>query len=341
MKIARIGLDLAKNVFQLHAVAADGTVLLRKQVKRAQLLTVFARLEREERCVVGMEACGGAHYWARALQALDYDARLMPPKRVKPYALGNKNDRNDADAICEAVAATRLPFVPVRNLQQQEWLTAHRIRERLMKQRVMLINQSRGLLAEYGIVFARNVATFHRQLPLILADANNALGVLARQLLADAYDELQTLEKRLAQLDKTLAQQAMAHADCRRLLHVEGIGPLTATAVVAQLGDAKQFRRGRQLAQWLGIVPGEHSSGGKQHLLGIHCHGNRYLRTLLIHGARAALNAATEQSSKRVKAAKALETRMHKNQAVVAFANKNARLLYAMLRDGSDYRNVS
>lgn len=340
MKITRIGLDLAKNIFQVHAMVNDGTVL-RKVIKRKDVLKFFAKLNREDHCTVGMEACSGSHYWAREIKKLDYDVKIMPAHYVKPYRQGNKNDRNDAEAICEAVGSSRMRCVPIHTLQQQELLTTHRFRERLIKQRSMLINQTRGLLAEYGIIIPKNTSQFSRALPLIIEDASNVLGVKSRQILSDVYDEFSLLNKRLDAVDKDIEQEAKNNEACRRLMEVEGIGPLTATATVATLGDCSQFKRGRQVSHWMGIVPNEHSSGGKIKLGGISCRGNAYLRTLFVHGARSALRVASDKSSERIRKVKSMTERMHQNKAVVALANKNVRLVFAILRDGSKYKKVA
>lgn len=338
-KITRVGLDLAKNVFQVHAVDEGGERVVNRQIRRKELLHWFARQERAPECRVGMEACGGSQHWARSLRELGYDARILHPKFVKAYAQGNKNDGNDAAAICEAVSSKRLQSVPVRNLGQQDILVLHRRRERLMKQRVMLINQTRGLLAEYGIVMAKQVGTFYRELLGLLEEAQSGLTAVAREQMHEQWIELGEIDARLAQLDARIEHLARHHADCRRLMTIEGVGPLTATAVVAHVGAGQHFRRGRQFANWLGLVPGEHSSGGKTQLLGIHKRGNRYLRTLFVHGARAALNAVTEHSAPRLRKIAATATsRATKNKAIVALANRNARIVYALLRDGVPYQ---
>ena len=338
-KIKRIGVDLAKNVFQVHAVDEHGTTLFNKQIKRAALLKWFATVERDESCVVAMEACGGSQYWGRALQALNYTVRILHPKFVKAYVQGNKNDRNDASAICEAGASPRLQNVPVRSVEQLDVLVMHRRRERLTKQRTMVINQTRGLLAEYGLVIAKNVTAFYRELPGMIGDADNALTLSARAQFGAQWEELMAIDKRLAALDKTMEQYAKSNANCRRLMTIEGVGPVTATAIVAKVGDAQHFQRARQFSNSLGIVPGEHSSGGKTQLGAIHKRGDRYSRTLLIHGARSALNAANEHSAPRLQKLKAKAvSKDSKNKAIVALANHNARICYALLRDRVDYQ---
>jgi transposase len=332
-------LDLAKNVFQVHAVDENGERVMNRQIRRKELLQWFARQDHAPGCRVGMEACGGSQHWARRLREMGYDARILHPKFVKAYAQGNKNDGNDAAAICEAVQSKRLQSVPVRDLAQQDILVLHRRRERLMKQRVMLINQTRGLLAEYGMVMAKQVGSLYRELPALLEDAGNGLTAVARHEMHEQWLELGEMDTRLEQLDRQIGQLAHHHEACRRLMTIEGVGPLTATAVVAHVGTGQHFRRGRQFANWLGLVPGEHSSGGKTQLLGIHKRGNRYLRTLFVHGARSTLNVVTEDSAPRLRKIAAQATnRATKNKAIVALANRNARIVYALLRDGVPYQ---
>lgn len=253
-RVTRIGLDLAKNVFQVHAVDEFGALVVNRQVQRKDLLAWFAKLDRGTACRVGMEACGGSQHWARCLRDLGFEVRVFHPKFVKAYAQGSKNDGNDAAAICEAAASTRMKTDPVRSLAQQDILVLHRRRERIMKQRVMLINQTRGLLAEYGLVMPKQVKAFYRELPGLLGDAGNGLTPVARELMQEQLSELHDTDACLAVFDQRIDHLARHDDVChQRLMTIEGVGPLTATAVAAHLGDGKHFRRARQFANWAGV----------------------------------------------------------------------------------------
>lgn len=338
MKVSRIGLDLAKKVFQVHAVDRAGNVLVRRQVKRAGLLEFFATLAREEACEVGMEATGGAHYWARELARLGYVPRLMNPKFVVPYRRGNKTDRNDAAAIAEAMHRPGMSCVSPRTLKAQDMMMLHRVRERLVKNRTALVNQTRGWLTEYGVTMARSVSAFRRAAATLLDPADTRLTPTAREALAQSLDELRALEARGREMDRHIAQLASSDPRCVRLMAVEGIGPLTATAVVARIGNGQQFARGRQFAAYLGLTPGEASSGGKVKRLGITKRGDRYLRTLFVHGARACLQAAQRRPHPRAQWARAIQERAHKNTGIVALAAKQARIAWALLAHDTEYR---
>ena len=296
MNIKRIGIDLAKSVFQIHGVDVQEKVVLRKQLRRAQLLDYFKKLPS---CLIGMEACGGAHYWARELQKLGHTVKLMAPQFVKPYVKSNKNDANDAEAICEAVARPTMRFVAIKTIAQQDIQAVHRIRSELVQQRTAKVNQIRGLLAEYGIVVGRRVDVLQNALPLLLEDAENGLTTDFRALLEGLQQDLATLNERVDDLDKTIKTLSSNNADAKRLQQIPGIGPITATALVCAIGDGKQFKRGRDMAAWLGLTPSQHSSGGKDRLLGISKRGDAYLRTLLIHGARAVLKVAGNKDDPR------------------------------------------
>lgn len=340
MKVTRIGLDIAKDVFQVHGVDRHERVVIRKRVRRKQLLAFFARLDRVEGCIVGLEASGGAHYWARELEKLGYGARVMNPIFVKPYVKGHKTDAGDACAICEAVSRPTMRFIAIRSVEQQDLLTVHRLREQLMKRRTGLGNQVRGLLGEYGLVVPKGVAALRRRLPELLEDAENALSPTARAHFAEVYEELRHLDRRVEALRRCLEGVARQSEPCRRLLRVPGIGALTATAWVAMIGDGRQFERGRQCAAYLGLTPKQHSSGGKVTLLGISKRGNRYLRTLWVHGARSAVRTAGNKGDRRSRWVGALEQRRCTNVATVALANKNARTAWALLAHGQDYQTA-
>lgn len=334
MNIKRVGIDLAKQVFQLHGVDAQEKAVLRKQLRRAQMLDYFKKLPA---CLIGMEACSSAHYWGRELQRLGHTVKLMAPQFVKPYVKSNKNDANDAEAICEAVARPTMRFVAIKTIAQQDIQAVHRIRSELVQQRTAKVNQIRGLLAEYGVVVGRRVDTLRTALPLLLEDAENGLSIDFRTLLEGLQQDLTTLDGRVGDMDKKIKTLASSNADAKRLQQIPGIGPITATALVCAIGDAKQFKRGRDMAAWLGLTPRQHSSGGKDRLLGISKRGDAYLRTLLIHGARSVLKVAGQKDDPRSRWLQNLCGRRNKNIAAVALANKNARIVWALLTKEADY----
>jgi transposase len=334
MKITTVGLDLAKNVFQLHGVDGRGKAVLSKQLKRSEIVSFFTNLPR---CLIGMEACSGAHYWARKLMALGHDVRLMAPQFVKPYVKTNKNDRNDAEAICEAVARPNMRFVPVKTPEQQTVLALHRARAAYVKARTAQANQIRGLLSEFGVIVPQGIGHLYRRLPDILADADNALPGPMRTLLRRLLAQLRALDQQVAELKNEIVRWHLHNEDSQRLERIGGFGPLTASAFVASLGDAKSFSNGRQVAAWLGLVPRQDSSGGKTRLLGISKHGDVYLRTLLIHGARAVLRHLAHRAHRTDDWLRRLLVRRDKNVAAVALANKNARIAWALLAHQRDF----
>jgi transposase len=286
MEVTTIGIDLAKSLFAVSGADRRGRVIVRRQLRRAQVLGFMRGLPR---CTVGMEATGGAHYWARQLTALGHEVRLMSPALVMPYRKGNKTDRNDADAILEAVTRPSMRFVMVKSVAQQDLLALHRVRAQLVKSRTALCNQLRGLLRERGVAVRTGVAGLRRGLGAALAAESSELSGEMRELLGEMSQWLQTLEQRIASCEARITRKFKHDERCERLAEVPGVGPLTATALVAAVGNAQQFRNGRELSAYLGLVPRQHSSGGKTVLLGITKRGDRYLRTLLIHGARSAL----------------------------------------------------
>jgi len=334
MNVMTIGLDIAKNVFQLHGVDANGKTVLRKQLKRNQVLAFFANLSA---CRVGLEACSGAHYWARELIKLGHDARLISPQFVKPYVKGNKNDANDAEAICEAVGRSNMRFVPIKSIEQQDLQMLHRVRSGLVKERTALANRIRGLLSEYGIIVALGIAKLRQQLPDILEEAENGLTMAARQIFADLQEQLIELDKQVAAYGDKIQSVHRASEVSQRLGDVPGIGSITATALLAALGDGKAFTSARQVAAWLGLVPRQDSSGGKPRLLGISKRGDVYLRTLLIHGARAVVKAAAQKDDSQSCWINDLVKRRNANIAAVAVANKNARIVWALLTKSESY----
>ena len=336
MKLKRIGIDLAKHVFQVHGVDSHEQVKCRKQLKRGQMLDFFRQLEP---CLVAMEACGSSHYWARELIKLGHEVRLIAPQFVKPYVKSGKNDANDAEAICEAASRPTMRFVPVKSAEQQASQSLHRIRSRLIRARTALVNEIRGLLGEFGLVITqRGAAAAHRLLQQSLETPDNGLPGKMRELLRELQDELLAHDARLSKFDQALQQEARSDERCQRLMNVEGIGPISATAIVAAVGDAKQFSSARQFAAWLGLVPSQHSSGGKNQLGSISKKGDTYLRTLLLHGSRSALLACKEKTDRRSLWVQQLQCRRNTNIATVALANKNARIIWAILSKGESYQ---
>lgn len=335
MKITTIGLDIAKSVFHLYAVNKRGRYVKKKQLKRQQLLPYLARLEP---CVIAMEACGGANYWAREMKVLGHEVKLIAPQYVKPYVKGNKNDYNDAEAIAEAVQRPTMRFVPIKSVEQQDIQNLHRQRERIKKARTALVNQVRGLLAEYGIVIHQGRAAVRKGLPDILEEAENGLTLRSRALFADLLDELRLLDEQFKHSEKQIQASNRGNEVCQRLDEILGVGPITASAAYVAAGDGKDFVNGRHFSAWIGLVPGQHSTAGKPTLLGISKRGNAYLRTLFIHGARAVLrHSATKTDRFSVWAQALLERRGH-NKACVAVANKMARMAWVIMARGETYR---
>jgi transposase len=338
MTITRIGVDLAKQVFQIHGVGRADKVQVRKQLRRSQMLDYFGKLPP---CLIGMEACSSAHYWARELSKLGHDVRLMAPQFVKPYVKSGKNDANDAEAICEAVSRPNMRFVGIKTVEQQVIQAEHRIRARLVKSRTALSNEIRGFLAEFGIVVAASIGKLRKALPELLEDGENGLPGDFRVLLARLGEELRTLDDSIAAYDARIARTAREDERIKRLLEVEGIGPIVAGALVAAVGDGTQFNKGRDMAAWLGLTPKQHSSGGKTRLGRISKRGDKYIRMQLIHGARAALYAAKNKEDGRSRWVKSLAARRNKNIATVALANKNARIAWSILSSGESYRKAA
>lgn len=334
MKLTTMGIDLAKNVLQVHGVDKRGKAVLRKPLKRHQVLPFFTNLDP---CLIGMEACGSAHHWARKLSALGHTVKLMAPQFVKPYVKSNKNDAADAEAICEAVARPTMRFVPVKTAEQQAILAVHRARQGFVKARTAQANQIRGLVAEFGIVMPKGLAHIAKRVPEILEDAENGLPETMRPLVERLAAHLKELDRETDELEAQTQAWHRQNATSRQLEKIPGIGPITASALAASIGDAKNFDNGRQLAAWLGLVPRQHSSGGKLTLLGISKRGDTYLRTLLIHGARSVVRVAERQAGTDTWL-KRLLARRNKNVATVALANKNARIVWALLAHGRDYR---
>ena len=333
-EVSTIGLDIAKSVFQIHGIDTDGTVVIRKRVSRAKVLEFFAALPP---CLVGVEACPSAHHWSRKIQVLGHTVRLMPPNYVKAYLKRSKNDANDAAAICEAVTRPSMRFVPTKSEQQQSGLMLHRSRQLLVRQRTMLSNSIRGHMAELGIISAKGRNGTAALLEIIAnadddripAGARFSLDVLARQY-ANVTAEIGNIERRIHAWHRSCE-------DSRRLEEIPGVGPIVATALIAEVGDWKAFSSGRNLAAWIGLVPKQHSTGGKERLGGISKQGNRYLRWLLVAGAMAVIRYARQHGTKRLWLARIMERRPIKI-AAVALANKIARMAWAMMVRGERFK---
>jgi transposase len=334
MQVTTIGLDLAKNIFQVHGVDARGVTMLRKQLRRDQVLMFFARLQP---CLIGIEACGGAHYWAAKLTALGHRVKMMAPQFVKPYVKTNKNDSLDAEAICEAVARPNMRFVPMKSPEQQSVLSLHTVRESFVHARTAQANQIRGLLLEFGLIVPQGMRHIYARVPDLIEDANNELPGRFRLLIDRLLQHLKELDRQVRELEREIELWHRCSEVSRRLETIPGIGPLTASALVASAGDPGNFKNARQFAAWIGLVPHQNSSGGKTQLLGISKRGNVYLRTLLIHGGRALVQLAKTRVDRADTWLGKLTARRHHNIAAVAMANKNARLAWALLATGRSY----
>jgi len=336
MNLSRAGVDIAKTVFHVHAVDQHDQLGWQARLRRAEWLDALCK-RLVPGAEVGMEACASAHHWGRKLQERGFRVKLIGAQFVKPYVKSNKNDRVDAEAICEAMSRPGMRFVAVKNVAQQDMQAAHRIREELVGQRTAKANQIRGLVGEYGIVAPKGIQQLRHALPDWLEDAENALTDNFRGLLADLADDLRYLDKRIANLDERIAQAVKDDPVARRLLALRGVGPLTASALAGALGDGASFAKGRDFAASLGLTPRQHSTGGKDRLLGISKRGDAYLRKLLVHGARAVLRHARDRDDGLSQWLKGLTARKHVNVVTVALANKTARVAWAMVRNDTPY----
>ena len=336
-KITTIGLDLAKNVFHVVCCDEHGKVVKKKMLKRSQVLAYFANLPQ---CLVGMEACASAHHWARELDALGHQVKLIPPQYVKPYVRGNKNDYNDALAIAEAVIRPEMRFVSVKTPEQQDVQALHRLRERRLQERTALCNQLRGLLAEYGLILPKGVNILRRRLPELLEDGENGLSDLFRRLLAQSYQQLQELDGYIDFYTQEMKRQSQQDEACRRLQTIPGYGPIVASVFHSVVGNGEAYRRGRDVSASLGLVPRQHSSGGKEVLLGISKRGDRYLRSLLVHGARSVVIQATKKDDRLSRWINKVKAERGFNKAVVALANKMARIGWAVLVNKTVYQSA-
>lgn len=335
-EVAFLGIDLAKQSFQLHGVDSNGEVILKKPVTRKNLCKVVAQLPT---CIIGIEACGGAHHWTRVFEKLGHTVHMIAPQFVKPFIKSNKNDAADAEGICEAVQRPSMRFVPSKSIAQQDIQSLHRIRSQAVARRTAQANQIRGLLMEYGLILPQGISYIRKLIPCLLEDASNELTTLFRTLLAELYDEMVHLDERIQKLEVKLKAICDQNEDCQRLLSIPGVGLLSATAMVAAIGDVGAFKNGRELAAWIGLVPRQHSTGGKPSLMGISKRGDTYLRTLLIHGGRTVVRVADKHQDQRNKWIQQLEYRRGKNISAVAVANKNARIAWALLSGKTMYQS--
>lgn len=335
MTVAFIGIDLAKNVFQLHGANADGQALLKRRIRREGLLAEVAELEP---CVIGVEACTGAFYWQRQFEALGHRVKVIAPQYVKPFVKHQKNDQNDAEAICTALMLPNMKFVPTKSEEQQDIQALHRARRRLVNHRTALVSQMRGLLLDCGIPIALSIGRARRAIPEILEDRTNELSAMSREIIGDLFDFMGQIDARITAFDRRIDTVFKSNVDCRRIARICGVGPKTATAVVAAVGDGREFKNGRHPAAWMGLVPRQHSSADKRLLMGISKRGDRHLRTLLIHGARSVVRVAQRKTDPFSQWVNRLRERRGMNRAIVAVANKNARIIWAMLNRKEEFR---
>lgn len=331
-----LGIDLAKDVFQLHGTDARGKVVLRKRMSRSKLMGFMSNLSP---CLVGIEACGGAHYWARLFISMGHRVKMMAPQFVKPYVKSNKNDANDAEGINEAVTRPTMRFVPIKGIEQQDVLLMHRVRELVMKQRTAHGNQIRGLLSEYGVVIPKGISQLNR-LPEILEANKNKLSDVSIALFEKLYEQLKIYNEQIQDYDKKIEKQAGTDPRCIAIQEIDGIGPITASAIVATISDPHVFKNGREVSAWLGLVPKQHSSGNKVILGSITKRGDRYVRKLLVHGGRSVVRTCDKKTDRKSEWVKDKLQRGGFNKASVAVANKNARTIWALLATGECYRKI-
>ena len=332
-----LGIDLAKDVFQVHGADANGKEVLSRRLTRAQLTQFMINTKP---CLVGMEACGGAHHWARLFRGYGHTVKLMAPQFVKPYIKSNKNDRNDARGIAEAVTRPDMKFVPIKNVAQQAVLLLHRVRELAIKRRTAQANQIRGLLSEFGVIIPKGIRHLHK-LPTVLDANKNSIPGAAMHIFTKLHEGFLTYDKEVDEYEAEIKRDAKNSTICKNIMEIEGVGPITASAITATIGDAKAFKNGREVAAWLGLVPKQRSSGNKIQLLGISKRGDQYVRKLLVHGARAAIKVAAEKKDRRSIWITSKKDQRGYNKASVALANKNARIIWAIMATGECYRKPS
>lgn len=334
--IHRLGVDIAKNSFFIHAVDSNEKTVWKGEYRRKNWVAAVVKRV-PTTAVIGIEACGAAHYWARTLQSYGYTVKLIAPQFVKPYVKSNKNDALDAEAICEALGRPNMRFVTIKTVSQQDTQALHRVREDLMKQRTAKVNQIRGLVGEYGLVAPVGICAIKKSIPMWLEDADNNLTSDFRYMLSLLQEDLELLNNRIITITDLIKAQLLESSEAKQLLKVAGIGPIVCSALVTSLGDGKSFRKGRDFAASLGLVPRQHSSGGKNTLLGISKRGNAYLRKLLVHGARSAYRVSHKKNDKLSCWIQHLLKTKHPNTVVVALANKLARIAWAIVSKGHDY----
>lgn len=335
MDVTVLGIDLAKTVFQLHGINEEGQPVLERRLSRKKLAEYIAQLTP---CLIGMEACSTAYFWARKFKSFGHTVKLINPKFVKPYVKSsNKTDSIDAEAICEAVTRPNMRFVPIKNLEQQDMQSLHRIRSGFVRSRTKVVNQARGLLAEYGIIIPKGIQRFRKSCPEILEQENELLSALMKKLLHNAYEHFQYLEKKVDECNLEIEALFKTNESCKRISKIEGIGPIVATAIVSAIGEPGSFKNGREFSAWLGLVPRQRASGCKQQLLGITKRGNTYIRTLLIHGARSFVKVAAQKTNKRARWVMNIKNKRGMNKASVALANKNARIIWALMNYEKEY----
>jgi transposase len=336
MHITSIGIDLGKTTFHLVALGEQSKVLARKKFSRKQLLAYTANLPSS---LMGIEACSGAHFIGAALRSQGHDVRLIPAQFVKPFLKSNKNDFLDAEAIAEAVARQNMRFVPIKTDEQLDLQALHRVRDRLVRRRTAVINQIRGFLIERGITFAKRPANLRKNMVALLEEAEANLSPRMRRLLEQVWQEWKQLETHIAEADDEMERISSSDAACQRLRQIPGVGPLASTATVAAIGNGAAFRKGREFAAWLGLVPRQHSTGGQARLYGISKRGNEYLRRMFIHGARAVLYRVKYDTGGFGRWVHQLEARAPRNKVIVAIANKLARIAWAVLFSGEAYKH--
>jgi len=342
--LTTIGIDIAKNYLQIHGADSKGKGVLKKRVAREKFLTVMSNLPK---CLVGMEACGGAHYWARQLIELGFTVKLMSTRKVKKYVDNNKNDAKDAEACAEAVERGNMQFVPIKTETQLDIQAVHRVRSYYVKQRTGIMNMMRGLLLEAGIAIPKGEAALVKKMRTLLDTENNQLNEKTKQLLQSVYEDLKRLDKNIESYSSSLEKLAKEDVYCKQISTLPGIGPITATALIAKIGNGSEFQKGRELSAYLGLVPKQHSSGEKQLLLGISKHGDRYVRQLLVHGGRSSIQGAMRKNKKtglfekqdeHSQWMRKLTERIGMNKATVAVANKNARMVVALLKNQTTFQ---
>jgi transposase len=335
MDIKFLGIDIAKNVFQLCGMSRGGKVVLTKRVRRDALMQVIAQIPP---CTIAVEACTGAYYWHDRFTEMGHTVKIISPQFVKPFVKGQKNDGNDAEAIAIAVQQPTMRFVPPRSIEQQDIQALHRARQRLVNHRSATVSQIRGLLLERGVPIALSISRVRRAVPEILEDVDNGLNTPLRAAVYELFELVRYLDERVAYFDREIDQIFRRSAVCQRIAQIPGVGPKTATAIMAAAGDGAEFKNGRHFAAWLGLVPRQHSSGDRRVMMGIIKRGDRHLRTLLVHGARAVVRVSKNKTDRFSHWVNSVHERRGHNKAIVAVANKNARIIWTLLRNEQHYQ---